>query len=76
MKVATILLAGAVLTAPALAQAQTATSPGADKPARSDTVKVPHGSAATPARNAADTDRVIDDEMKRIDHMMAICTGC
>ena len=76
MKVATILLAGAVLTSPGRAQAQTATGSGVAKPAQTDTIRVPRGSVATSARTARDTDRVIDDELKRIDHMTAICTGC
>ena len=76
MKIATILLAGALLASPSLVQAQSASSLGSGKPARGDAVKVPRATVTTPARNAADTDRVIDDELKRIDRMMTICTGC
>lgn len=74
LKIATALLAGAILATPVMARAQTAADPA--KPTRAEAVKVPRASAAPSNRALNDTERVIDDEQKRIDHMMAICTGC
>jgi uncharacterized protein YdeI (BOF family) len=76
MKYVSVLLASALLASPALAQAQTGQGADSDKPARTDVVKVPRGSVATSTHNVNDTDRLIDEEQKRIDRMMAICTGC
>lgn len=74
MKIGTILLAGAVLMSPGVVLAQAGPVSSADKTTKTDAVKVPRSQAATARVN--DTDRFINDEEKRIDHMMAICTGC
>ncbi len=75
MKIATILISGALLLAPSLAQAQGANGVLSDKSGRADAVKIPHSSAVS-ARDENDTDRAIDAELKRINRMMTICTGC
>lgn len=76
MKVAAILMIGALVLTPGLALAQSAGDGPGNRGARSDVVRNARAAVSSVSRTASDPDRAIDAEMRRIDRMMTICTGC
>lgn len=75
MKVAAILTVGALMLTPGLAFAQSADG-ATNHGVRSEATRVPHAAATSAPRATNDPDHAIDAEMRRIDRMMTICTGC
>ena len=76
MKVAAILTVGLVMLSPHMAFAQNAGSDAANHIMRSEGGRAAHAATPSAPRAANDSDRAIDAELRRIDRMMTICTGC
>ena len=76
MKVAAILTIGALMLTPSVALAQSAGADATNHGTRSEGARASHTTDATTPRATNGSDRAIDAELRRIDRMMTICTGC
>ena len=76
MKIAAILAVGALMATPSFALAQSTGSDAALHGMRAEGGRTSRATSAAVPRATNDSDRAIDAEMRRIDRMMTICTGC